>query len=152
MTTKLSNGLVVATGLDNVACFISVKMYATINVKVDVLNCERQKPTILYALQNSGRIYEFTDVDDNVDFSSASAVTFGVWDSIASGSNQQISKSLGSGITANDTNKILVTLEDSDLNLTATTFWWELWVTTFSGDNKIVARGDFVVQDTRKYD
>lgn len=151
MTVRLSKRLVVTTTLDNVACDISIDMEHKSGIRIDFLNCEKQKPIRLYALQNSGRIYNFIDVDTSVDFTGSTAITFNVWDSVAAGSTVRISKSLGSGVTANDTNKILVQLEDSDLGLSTGTLWWELWVTD-SGDNKTVARGDFVIQDTRKYD
>ena len=161
MLLKLSNWLVSTSLLENAVCVVSIEAKDTlavdleatdtIEVEVDTLRCERQIPTTLYALQNSGRNYQFTDVDANLDFSAATVITFGVWETIASGSTQLITEDLTSGVSVIDTNVIQVSLEDSDLAVPTGAYWWELWA-TIGSDNKVVGRGDFRVQDTRKFD
>lgn len=151
MSFRLSRRKVISSLIDNVTCNHEIDAATQIEVRVSYLNCNKQKPTTLYSLQNSGRNFKFTDVEEIVDYSTASEITFGVWDSVDAGSTQHFSKSLGSGTVVVNENTVLVIVEDSDMNIPSGRLWWELWATV-AGDNRTVGRGYFMVQDTRKYD
>lgn len=161
MVLRLSSGLVSANRTENIVCVElldpdysddkSIDPQASINVRVSFLDCEKQLPTVIYALQNSGKVINFVDTEEELDYDTATAATFEVWETVDAGSTQLITKSIGSGVTVVNGNTLRVTLEDSDMTISAGRHWWELWV-TIDGDNKIVSRGDFMCQDTRKYD
>jgi len=151
LTDLLSKNTIAVNLEANDTVAVELEATNTIEVEVNTLRCEQQIPVRLYALQNSGRIYQFTDVDANLDFSAATVITFDVWETISSGSPQLISEDLTGGVSVIDTNAIQVSLEDGDLSVPTGEYWWELWA-TIGSDNKLVGRGDFVVRDTRKFD
>lgn len=106
----------------------------------------------LYVHQAEDISIAFNDTGASTDFSTLSAVTFDVWDSITTGSTNRITKSLSSGISITDTDTITVVLTSTNTNIAAQRYRFELWVTTASGTQHLLRDGDFVVEDTRKYD
>jgi len=117
MVVKLANGLVSAGQFDNYACPIAVNAVFSTKIMVDTLNCGKQLPKKIYVRQASAKNFTFTDTEEDFDFGTATAITFGVWESVATGSSQVISKTLGSGVTAAGGNDVLVSLTDSDTDI-----------------------------------
>lgn len=158
MTVKLSNGLVAASGISNKTCTISPLVARTVVVPTSIKDCNVSRPygktkeVTLYVPQGADRIYQFNDTSDDIVFDSLSAATFIVWDSISSGSTARISKSIGSGVTVAADDKINVTLTGTDTNISASTYWFELWVTLTSGEKHLLKLGSFIIEDTRNND
>lgn len=162
MTLRLSNRLLVSSNIENKACPIPVS-YASSGldtlVDIDFRSCTvgkkygQKRPISIYVVQNSDAIFQFTDIDDSVVYSSASNITFDVWDSVNSISTNRISKtSAASEITTPDDHIINVTLTDSDTSIDPGSYYFELWVVTNAGSQYRLRYGDFIVQDSRSYD
>jgi len=70
-----------------------------------------------------------------IDLSTASAITFGLKRKDGINSSSLLSKSLGSGVSIQNTNEAVVTIESSDTNSLIGKFEWTVTITDFSPDN-----------------
>lgn len=158
MSLRLSSGLVAASLLENKTCPVLFNGYAVIVVPINFRECNVNKPygklkeVDLYLPQGADRIFQFDDLSDDINYGSASAITFDVWDSITAASTNRITKSIGSGIDTPSDDKINVTITGTDSNITAQRYRYELWATTSTSDRYLLKAGDFYIEDTRKYD
>lgn len=158
MTVLVSGRLVSASALDNKTCPVSVRWNTLFAVPINFKRCIVTQPygkfkkVDLYIPQGADQVFQFTDADDTADYSSISGATFDVWTSIDSGSTNTFTKTLGAGVSVVDNHKINVTITDTDSNITAQKYYFELWITTSAGLRYLLKYGDFYVQDTRKND
>jgi len=157
MTILVSGRLVSASALENKTCPVSVRWNTPLAVPINFKRCNVTQPygkfkkVDLYIPQGADQVFQFTDADD-VDYSSISGATFDVWTSVDSGSANIFTKAFGSGVLVVDNNKINVTVTDTDSNITAQKYYFELWITTSAGFRYLLKYGDFYIQDTRKND
>lgn len=95
----------------------------------------------------------FNGVGDS-DFSAAIEITFQVWESVNAGSTQLISKSLtGGDITLGSDASFQLDLSATETGaLAARVNYYEVWVTMTGDRPYAVGKGNFQVEDTRKYD
>lgn len=105
----------------------------------------------LCILQGADKNFVLQDVT-TADFSTATEITFDVWQA-GIGGTSLISYSLtGAEITTPADNTIAFTVPNADsTTLPNGTHHAEVWV-TLSGGDRIGARGKFKVEDTRKFD
>ena len=112
----------------------------------------KTKEADLYTPQGASRVWNFNDINTAVDFTTLTAATFDVWDSVETASTNRISKTLGAGVTLTDSDTVTVEVSDTDSNIAAGVYWFELWVTTAGSDRYLLKFGDYHIEDTRKND
>lgn len=158
MPLRLSSELVLANTAIVKSCPVTITTSDTTNVPINIRKCTLTKrfglsrPVSLYVDESSGVKISFDETDTDLDLGTLSGATFDVWDTSADGSSNQITKSLGSGIEIVNDSSLVVSLSSTDTDLPPTTYYFEFWVTLASSTPVRAKFGDFIVQNTRKYD
>lgn len=150
MTIAVGRRVTLPNLAGSVVCINMIDQNASQTIGIDYMSCCIKKLDMCIA-QNADKQFSMQD-SSSVDFSSASEITFDIWESISGTS--VLSKSLtGGDITlVNDyTFQFDVTNSESGA-MSATRKYCEAWVTLSGGDRQCVGAGLFEVKDTRKHD
>jgi len=150
MSLAISWGLSLATGAQASPCPVSLPLSATSQiVRTRMSDCCSSRFEMCI-LQNADKSFVLTDSTSS-DFSTATEITFDVWNSI-SGTNLLSYSLTGGELSVVDDYKISFTIPNADsAELPPGRRYAEAWV-TFADGTRIGAKGVFIVQDTRKHD
>ena len=151
MTMRVQSRIVLPTLAGAVSCTAIIKENATQTARIDYMSCGCSKNLDLCIAQSADKTFNLQDAS-TIDYTSATEVTFDVWESINGAS--VITKTLSGGdITL--ANAFTFTFDISGTEskaMSATRKYCEAWVTLAGGERRNVGRGTFTVEDTRKHD
>ncbi|MDX1489438.1 MAG: hypothetical protein R3268_14605 [Acidiferrobacterales bacterium] len=115
------------------------------------MGCGCSQTLNLCIAQGADKTFSLFDAS-TVDYSSATEITFDIWESVTGAS--VLSKSLtGGDIVLSNAYTFTFDITGAEsLAMSATTKHCEAWVTLSGGERRQVGSGRFKVQDTRKFD
>lgn len=150
MSITLSPGIIMA-GLAGVSiCSVRVAANQTQNVRINYMSCCIEAISLCIA-QYADKTFSFTD-RSGADFSTATEITFTIWEDANSGA-LVLNKTLSGAdiiLASPSTFQLEVTSTESGA-MTTTRKYCEAWVTASGGDRSMVGAGTFDVKDTRKF-
>lgn len=149
MAFLITDGFIFASGLDNVAKNVAVKLFTqrTIGVRA-VSNCIHAENFCIAQLNDESLVFE----DATADFSSITEAYF-IIASDAAYATRLIEKTLtGSGITQPDATQLAVNMTSAETNLTPGNYYWEVSIVLSGGDKKTIGQGRMRVEDTGAFD
>lgn len=151
MTMAIPSDVALPVLAGAVFCVEKIKENATQTVRVDYMTCCIQDLDICIA-QNADKTIQFQD-SATVDYSSATEITFTVWENAKDGA-EVLNKTLtGGDITLASPNIFQLDITNAESGaMTTTRKYCEAWVTLAGGEQRMVGAGFFEVKDTRKHD
>ena len=151
MSMVISPRIVLPALAGVVICTHRIKENATQTARIDYMSCGCSQELDLCIAQSADKTFNLQDAT-TIDYSTATEVTFDVWESISGTS--VITKTLtGGDITLANAYTFTFDITGTESNaMSATTKYCEAWVTLSSGERRMVGKGRFKVEDTRKHD
>lgn len=146
---RLSGRTVLTSSPADTVCPVLVRIVEEQTIKVSFMSCcfEQISPCIA---QGAAKTFHFRDKSASADYTGATEITFDVWNSASIVLSRSLS---GSTITVPEDRTFRLSISNADsAALPAGRLYCEAWVTTSTGDRRLVGKGDFIVEDTRKHD
>lgn len=149
MTLTIPKRIVLPALVGRVICVARIKQNARQVSRINYMACCSQKLNLCMA-QYSDKTFVFQD-SATVDYSSATEITFDIWESLNGAA--VLSKSLtGGSVTLANNYSFQVDVSNVESGaMSATRKYCEAWVTLSGGDRHMVGSGVFAVIDTRKF-
>jgi hypothetical protein len=135
-----------------VVCVYTIRENATQTARIDYMSCGCSQQLDICIAQGADKTFTLQDAT-TVDYSSATEITFDIWESVNGGASV-LSFSLTGGdiVLANAYSFTFDISGTESAAMTATRKHCEAWVTLSGGERRMVGAGAFRVQDTRKFD
>lgn len=151
MAIAVPGRIVLPSLIGSVFCPVKIRQNAAQTARVNYMSCACSQTLSLCIAQSADKTFNFQDASD-VDYSSATEITFDIWENI-NGASVFSASLTGGGIVLSNPYTFTLDITGTESGaMSATRKYCEAWVTLSGGERRMVGSGSFTVQDTRKHD
>lgn len=134
-----------------VVCVYTIRANATQKARIDYMSCGCSQVLELCIAQGADKTFTLQDAA-TIDYSSATEITFDIWESINGASVLSFSLTGGEIVLANAYSFTFDISGTESGAMSASSKYCEAWITLSGGERRMVGKGAFRVEDTRKFD